>query len=482
MMNALTCAVAVGGLFSGPVAAAGQDGATRDEAVKAMKRAATFFRTKVATEGGYLWQYSLDFKQRAGEGKATPTQIWTQPPGTPSVGEAFLAAHGATNDKYYLDGAVAAAHALAWAQLESGGWDYRIDFHPEECKKWFYRRDVEAGDKIRGSRRNTTTFDDDNSQSALRLLMRVDRAVGGKDKEIRRAIDYALAHFLMAQYPNGAWPQRYWAKHDVAKFPVIKARYPETWSRKFAKANYASFYTWNDNAIRDCVTTLLLAHKFYDKSEYLAAVVRAGDFALLSRMPEPQPVWAQQYNHKMEPAWARKFEPPSVTGGESGAALAVLRMIYQVTGDAKYIEPMPRAFAWYKRSKLPDGYWARFYELKTNKPLYFTRVGYRLTYDDGDMPTHYCFKSKGMYPTAVEAWYDRLMKLPADKRAAAAGRQIAGKVKKKSKPSGAEARQVRKIIDALDDQGRWTSGGWIKCGDFIGNMRALAKFVEKTGP
>jgi hypothetical protein len=476
MMSALTLSTVIGGLLLSPAAASEDDAGLRDVALTAMKRAATFFTTNVATHGGYLWRYSPDLKRREGEGKATATQVWVQPPGTPSVGEAFLKAHEATKDTYYLDAAVAAAHALAWGQLATGGWDYRIDFDPKASKRWYYRRDVEAGDTDPKKRRNTSTFDDDNSQSALRLLMRVDQAVGGKDEKIRKAVEYGLRFVLTAQYPNGAWPQRYWAKHDRKKHPVLKARYPETWSRTYPKVSYAGFYTWNDNAIRDCVATLLLAHTFYKKPEYLAAAVNAGDFAILSQMPEPQPVWAQQYNFKMEPAWARKFEPPSVTGGESRAALDVLRMIYRATGDPKYIEPMPRAFAWYKRSKLPDGHWARFYELKTNKPLYFTRGTYKLTYDDGDMPTHYGFKNKGMYPTDIEAWYNRLMKLPPEKRAASVkttadeGKETSVKV---------DRAVVRKIIDALDEQGRWIKEGWISCATFNQNLRTLAAYVRR---
>ena len=57
---------------------------------------------------------------------------------------------------------------------------------------------------------------------------------------------------------------------------------------------------------------------------------------------------------------------------------------------------MPPALAYLKKSLLPDGRLARFYELKTNKPLYFTKT-YELTYDDSDMPTHYSFKC----PTAT---------------------------------------------------------------------------------
>lgn len=478
-MNALRLTALIGGLLLAPAAASGQDAALREDALRTMKQASTFFKTKVATRGGYLWRYSLDLKKREGEGKATPTQIWVQPPGTPSVGEAFLKAYEATKDKDYLDGAVAAAHALAWGQLATGGWDYRIDFDPKHSKRWYYRRDVEAGDKDRGKRRNTTTFDDDNSQSALRLLMRVDQAVGGQDKGIRAAVEYGLKCMLAAQYPNGAWPQRVSGKHDPKKSPVLKARYPETWSRVYQGTSYAGYYTWNDNAIRDCVATLLLAHEYYRRPEYLAAAVKAGDFAVLSQMPEPQPIWAQQYNFKMEPAWARKFEPPSVTGGESRAALDVLKLVYQATGDAKYLEPMPRAFAWYKRSKLPDGNWARFYELKTNKPLYFTRGTYKLTYDDGDMPRHYCFKSTGMYPTQIEAWYQRVMQVPADKRAATVKDWVR---KGKEKRGRIDPKTVRKIIASLDAQGRWTTKGWIECATFNRNLRALATYVGQVRP
>ena len=44
----------------------------RGEAVTAMKKAATFHREQVATHGGYVYFYSLDLKQRWGEGVATP--------------------------------------------------------------------------------------------------------------------------------------------------------------------------------------------------------------------------------------------------------------------------------------------------------------------------------------------------------------------------------------------------------------------------
>jgi len=88
----------------------------------ALRKAATFYRTRAAVNGGYVYFYSADLKQRYGEGKASPTQIWVQPPGTPTVGMAYVKAWEATGDAFYLEAFRAAAHALVYGQLESGGW------------------------------------------------------------------------------------------------------------------------------------------------------------------------------------------------------------------------------------------------------------------------------------------------------------------------------------------------------------------------
>ncbi len=104
---------------------------TTSEAKAAMSKATKFIRS-IATEGGYLWRYSEDLQFRAGEDKATATQIWIQPPGTPAMGEVFLRAYAATKEAEYLAAAQAVATALARGQLESGGWDYSIDFAPDK--------------------------------------------------------------------------------------------------------------------------------------------------------------------------------------------------------------------------------------------------------------------------------------------------------------------------------------------------------------
>jgi hypothetical protein len=128
------------------------------EARAALDRATTFYRS-ISTRGGYLWWYSKDLKERAGENKATETQIWVQPPGTPSVGMAFLRAWQVTRENYCLEAARAAAEALAWGQLESGGWTYLIDFDPQN-QRWYRRADQERlSEQQIARRRNVTTFD-----------------------------------------------------------------------------------------------------------------------------------------------------------------------------------------------------------------------------------------------------------------------------------------------------------------------------------
>jgi hypothetical protein len=211
--------------------------------------------------------------------------------------------------------------------------------------------------------------------------------------------------------------------------------------------------------------------------------VRLGDFLILAQMPEPQPAWAQQYGHNMHPIWARKFEPPGITGGESQDAIETLIKIYLVTGDKKYLEPIPRALAYLKRSLLSDGRLARYYELKTNKPLYMTRDGdeYSLTYDDSKLPSHYGWKVASRLD-AIEAEYQAVLKT--------------GKSLKKQPTLDELRRDSRRIIDELDEQGRWISKyageplygqpkfkpgqEYIHSGVFSQNVETLSAYLNAT--
>src|SRR5436305_9393337 len=118
-------AVCAGSMLASPAPTRAADPELRARALEGLKRATDYFRKEVATQGGYLWRYSEDMTRREGEEAATATMVWVQPPGTPSVGLAYLAAFHATGDASYREGARETALALVKGQPRSGGWDYR---------------------------------------------------------------------------------------------------------------------------------------------------------------------------------------------------------------------------------------------------------------------------------------------------------------------------------------------------------------------
>jgi hypothetical protein len=83
-----------------------------------------FYRTKVATEGGYHFAYAEDLSYGRSEMSEGPTRVEIQREGTPLVGMTYLEAYAATADTYYLDAARDVARALVKGQYCSGGWDY----------------------------------------------------------------------------------------------------------------------------------------------------------------------------------------------------------------------------------------------------------------------------------------------------------------------------------------------------------------------
>ena len=346
-MYALTIKLGLAALVVGalPMHSGAASTPTKSEAQAALRKAVDFFQNEAGYRGAYLYKYSADLKKQEGEGLAYKTTGWTQPPGTPYVGEAYLEAYRMTGEGYLLDGAKQTAYALVASQLRSGGWDSRFELGEEHRKRYAYRTEPESS-----KRRNYTTLDDNKSQSCLMFLMHMDEELKFKDKRIRDTLDYAFDHFLKPQYPNGAWPQQFREPPVAKDYPVKKARYPESWSRIYPKKRYTGYYTFNDNSIVDMMDVLFEAHRIYGDVKYFDAAAKTGDFLLLAQMPEPQPGWAQQYNGNMEPAWARKFEPASISGGESQKVMQALIRLYRVTGDKKYLEPIPRALAYYKRS------------------------------------------------------------------------------------------------------------------------------------
>ncbi len=447
------------------VPAAESSAALRQEALAAMKNAATFYRTKVALHGGYTYFTSLDLKQHWGEGEGTPDQLWVEPPGTPSVGLAYLGAYRATGDQYYLDAARETGVALAYGQLKSGGWRQTIDFNPKGKHVGLYRNG-------QGSGPNHSSLDDDQTQSAIIFMAQLDKALEFKDPAIHDSATFALSSLLTAQFPNGGFPQG-WSEPVAAK-PVLKASYPKNWPRLWPHEPYHIYYTLNDGLVGTVSNALLVAIESYHDDRYRQALAKLGDFLILAQMPDPQPAWCQQYDFNMQPTWARKFEPPAVCGLESEDAIRTLMKVYRATGDKKYLEPIPRALAYLKTCVLPDGRMARYRELETNRPLYMTRKPgvsgnsnapgyYDFSYEDTNLPKHYGWKQ----PTAIKELAEEFAELQSgagkaartEERFTKDGKLIA--VLRSEAPGStpeslaALAKEVRAIIQAQDKEGRW---------------------------
>jgi PelA/Pel-15E family pectate lyase len=391
------------------------DAALREEALKGLRKAATFYRGKVASRGGYVYYYAPDLKERWGEGKTSPDTIFVQPPGTPTVGRAYLRAYAATGDPFYLDAARETAESLVYGQLESGGWTQVIHF--DQAKQ------VDTYRNSKGGSRNVSSLDDGQTQAALQMLIHADRALDFKHAKIHEAALYGLEALIEAQFANGAFPQVWTGPVD--KKPIVKATFPDyDWKTGGRIKDYWNYYTLNDNLTKSVADTLTTAHQVYKDEKYKVALEKLGDFLILAQMPEPQPGWCQQYNFDMVPIWARKFEPPALTGWESQGVMETLIKISQFTGEKKYLEPIPSALAYYRKCLLPDGRIARYYEFKTNKPMYMD-AKYQLTYRDSAAPSH--------------AYQD-----------VKAGRDLSPSV-----PAQPLEDDVRKILRELDEQGRW---------------------------
>ncbi len=421
------------------------------EVIAVMKRAAQYMDENVATQGGYLWRYTADLKQRWGEGKASDQQVWVQS-GTPMMGMAYLDAYKASGDTYFLELAKKAADALVWGQLECGGWYYHIDFSEAGPRKLYYRHMKGREDLKPGERYNHGIFDDNTTQSAMRLLMRVDRAVGFEGP-YHEATMAGLEYMLQAQFDNGAWPQRY----------------------PHSQEHYDRFYTFNDNAINDCIAVMLEAWDIYGEERYLQSALAAGDFIIASQGDPPQAGWAQQYSWDMEPAPARKFEPKAWCPAVTSRNIRTLVTLYVRTGYERFLDPIPAAIEWLQSCKIDDDLWPRFVEVGSNKPLYYTKE-YELVYTDDDLPTHYSFQSGYGIPGSI-AMYQQARRLGAQQyynahKAEADPEEAAGYLQ-------SQAASVRDIIEATEAQGRWLSDGAIVTRDFVNKFRKLTAYIRK---
>jgi len=480
-------AVALLLLWSAPAAAV-----SADEVTAAMRHAADFAYQQLATEGGYHARYASDLSYAASEHARGPTQISVQREGTPGVGLAFLDAWASSGDRAFLNYAREAAGSLILGQLCSGGWNKVIEFDPALRGDFDYRVENDCAST---APRAETSLDDNVSQGALRLLMRVDYALDFDDEQLHEASLAGLDGLLRAQYPNGAWPQRFVALPDMAGHADLRASAPDDWPRAWPGDDYGGLYTLNDNTLADLIDLYLEAFRIYAETRYRNAAIRGGEFLLRAQLPEPQPAWAQQYNRAMQPAWARRFEPPAVTGGESQGVLRILLTLYRETGERRFLEPIPAALDYLRASLLPEREddpprkrrlcpagtpcLARFYELRSNRALFVTdgfsagtdatettrRQGFQLTYDAQQAMPRYSLWVPADALALIDARYAELEATPIDRLMRPLRLSGLSPWLNEARPVAVvTAERAAQVVAALDKRGAWIEADTLRPG------------------
>lgn len=459
----------------------------RDEVLEALRKGVAFYSERAAIEGGYHDVYSSDLSvAQSSKRSRGHQQISVTGSATPSVGMAFLVAWDATKDSFYLEAARRAGHALLRGQLCSGGWDYSIHLDPEKRIEYRYRQDVLVREPMDVESAGYTNLDNNSTQAAIRFLMRLDRELQFVDAAIHEGALFALRGLVKGQYPNGAWPQRYRSFPDRESYPVMVASFPGEWPRTWPGPVYYRYYTINDECTLNMIDVLLEANRIYANEAFLRAAFRGGEFLLLAQLPEPQPAWAQQYNSMMQPVWGRQFEPPAVSGRESLDVIRTLLLLFRELGDARFLDPVPKALDYFERSMLNEesgpitesSRLARFYEMGTNRPLFLTKGtrlelqtdpwrildGYAITYDDSNTVSHYTLKIGAQPLVSLRAEYERVkssspeqLRRPSRLLSLTPWRYFSGT----ADPSVELDQKVTQVLSEMDSRGAWVQPGEI---------------------
>jgi PelA/Pel-15E family pectate lyase len=331
---------------------------SNEKVLATMKKAAEYMVNKVSLKGGYLWTYSEDLSGRDGEAPGRESQIMVYG-GTSLMGELFLDIYDKTKDPDYIEFARKAADALIYGQHPMGGWHYLIDFEKDGIEDWYKNiaSKFPAGMEEYRHYYGNCTFDDNTTQGATTFLLRFYMTT--LDPAYLDPLKRALDFILIAQYPNGGWPQR---------FP-LRSEYSCN-----GLPDYTSMYTLNDNAMTSTITLLLKAYQQLGDERYLEAARRGGDFFIISQGPEGHAGWAEQYDMNIQPCWARTHEPPGFMTRQTINTIGTLEELYLFTGDKRYLGPLPAAFDWLDASALRvldngEAEFARMYEPVSNMPI-----------------------------------------------------------------------------------------------------------------
>jgi PelA/Pel-15E family pectate lyase len=255
------------------------------------------------------------------------------------------------------------------------------------------------------------TIDNGATTTPMRFFALMNEAA--PEARYRDAFERGMEYLLKSQYPNGGFPQF---------FPL--------------REGYYSHITYNDDATVNVLTLLrdVAAGKapfaFVTpalKARSSAAVSRGIEVILKTQLEQEGKLtaWCAQYDEKtLAPAWARKYEPPSLSGNESVGLTRFLmeielptpEIVASVEGAVAWLrsvaiagarmEPFVDADGKKDRRIVSDAsappIWARFYELRTNRPIFLGRdsvVHYALSEIESERRNGYAYY--GVWPEAL---------------------------------------------------------------------------------
>lgn len=267
----------------------------------------------------------------------------------------------------------AVADSVVQYQSPHGGWPKSTDLAQPP------RSPADIPPEGRG---RANSLDNDATTVPMQFLARVATATG--DARYRESFLRGVDYLLAAQYPNGGWPQ-FW--------PL--------------RGDYYDHITFNDGAMIRVMQVLQgvaagqAPYAFVDearRAQAAAALQRGLDCILKTQVRQNGQLtaWCAQHDEKtLAPTWARKYEPPSLSGAESvGVARFLMSLdrpspeiiaaiegavswLRSVTLTGQRLEQIRGADGRNERRLVPDAnapvLWARFYELGTNRALYLDR-------------------------------------------------------------------------------------------------------------
>ncbi len=366
--------------------------------------------TEFQRHGGWGVAWSLDQSVTWGEFRPIPDDwITVQRPATPIVAGVYLRAGQVLNAPRWIAVAEVAQAALGRLQSPEGGL-------PHE------------GPPITGHTKRAS-FDDGVTTDALDFF--IDWWHYTSDPADRAAIDRVGDFILTSQYAeSGGWPQAY---------PL--------------QSSYSRCITFNDGNFSRIVSSLFKLERETDNVRYRQAALRGGECILKLQGPANQAIWAQQYDpDTLEPAWARKFEPPGYTPAESAAVCETLVELFVETGDERYIASLGRALQWYETHKLANGKYARLYEPGTQRPVYGRRDKAVKVYDFAQACTGYSWQGT-WYPRRAKKAYDAIQSHGGEAFRQAHAVPTEPQKPQPKKPSD---QAVTRICNQLTAAGHWT--------------------------